>query len=106
MKQLRRIAALATEAAHMLVAMAAGVAAGTYAWRHGWTLPFDSTDSAVITATLAVALVSTGAVATLLEPWVRWTRRTALGHPLACCLECGGLVEVLAADTAPKEISL
>lgn len=104
-RAVRFTAGLAVEAAHMLLALWAGAAAGSYAWQHGYTLPFD-TDS--MSAAIVFGLVAAGAVATLPAPWIATARYLVWGRPLVPCPSCGALGEPPAAHndakSTPKEI--
>lgn len=105
----RYTAGLAVGMAHMLLALWAGSAAGGYAWRHGYTLPFDTSSSAVLSAAIVFGLLAAGAVLLLPEPWMTQVRSLVTGRPLAPCPTCGVLTEPPAthtgAHTTPKEIT-
>ncbi|MFD4178164.1 hypothetical protein [Streptomyces anulatus] len=87
----RYAASLAVCMAHMVLALWAGSAAGGWAWRHGYTLPYDTSSSAGMTAAIVFGLLAAGAVVTLPEPWMTQLRFLIQGHPLERCPECDGL---------------
>ncbi|MFF3843423.1 hypothetical protein [Streptomyces sp. NPDC001930] len=102
----RYTAGLAVSAAHMLLALWAGAAAGGFAWRHGYTLPLDAGSSDPISAAIVFGLVAAGAVLVVPEPWMTQVRHLVMGRPLDYCPTCGGLAEPPAQDTdvnTPKE---
>ncbi|MDX3025346.1 hypothetical protein [Streptomyces acidiscabies] len=105
----RYIASLAVAFAHMLLALWAASAAGGYAWRHGYTLPYDTSSSAVMSAAIVVALTAGGAVLTLPESWMTQVRFLVRGRPLTPCPSCGVLTLPPTANndvnTTPKEIA-
>ena len=105
----RYVASLAVGMAHMLLALWAGSAAGGWAWRHGYTLPYDTSSSAAMSAAIVFGLAAAGAVLTLPEPWMTQVRSLVRGRPLAPCPACGVLSEPPAAhndaNTTPKEIA-
>lgn len=106
----RAVAGFAVFVAHFLIAMAAGTAAGAYAWQHGYTVPGDTSTNALITGAVFVGLLTTAAVITLPEPLTTRLRYAVWGRPMVHCAACGSLVPPLDADnndanTTPKEIT-
>lgn len=102
----RYTASLAVGMAHMLLALWAGSAAGGWAWRHGYTLPYDTSSSAVMSAAIVFGLAAAGAVITLPEPWMTKVRFLVRGRPLLVCEGCGGLISTTGkndVNTTPKE---
>ncbi|MFD3700683.1 hypothetical protein ACFWUZ_31905 [Streptomyces sp. NPDC058646] len=105
----RYAASLAVGMVHMLLALWAGSAAGGWAWRHGYTLPFDTSSSAAMSAAIVFGLLAAGAVLVLPEPWMTQVRHLVAGRPLAPCPTCGALAHPPAAhhatNTTPKELA-
>lgn len=104
----RYTASLAVAFAHLLLTLWAASAAGGYAWRHGYTLPYDTSSSAAMSAAIVVALAVGGAVLTLPEPWMTQVRFLVRGRPLAPCPRCGVLAPPAThndVNTTPKEIA-
>ncbi|MGW0999231.1 hypothetical protein ACWD5V_39390 [Streptomyces sp. NPDC002523] len=105
----RYAASLAVGLAHMLLALWAGVAAGTYAWQHGYTLPLDTSSSAAWNGALAIGLLVAMGALLWPQPWMTQVRYLVQGRPLAPCPTCGALGEPPAAhndlNTTPKEIT-
>ncbi|MYR41247.1 hypothetical protein [Streptomyces sp. SID5910] len=105
----RYAASLAVGMAHMLLALWAGSAAGGWAWRHGYTLPYDTSSSAAMSAAIVFGLLAAGAVVTLPEPWMTQVRFLVRGRPLLVCEGCGGLISTVDhnndVNTTPKEIT-
>ncbi|MFJ4866166.1 hypothetical protein [Streptomyces sp. NPDC088748] len=105
----RYTAGLAVGMVHMLLALWAGSAAGGWAWRHGYTLPYDTSSSAGLSAAIVFGLLAAGAVLVLPEPWMTQVRFLVSGRPLAPCPACGVLAQPPAAhndaNTTPKEIA-
>ncbi|MGW1226616.1 hypothetical protein [Streptomyces sp. NPDC002530] len=102
----RYAASLAIGMTHLLLALWAGSAAGGWAWRHGYTLPFDTSSSAVMSAAIVFGLVAAGAVVNLPEPWMTQVCFLVRGRPLLACDTCGALVGAADHDdvnTTPKE---
>ncbi|MFI7020187.1 hypothetical protein [Streptomyces sp. NPDC050164] len=102
----RYTAGLAVVFAHLLLTLWAGSAAGAYAWRHGYTLPYDTSDSAVLTAAIVVGLATAGAVVTIPEHLVTRLRYAIWGRPLLVCDGCGRLTPPAPhndLNTTPKE---
>lgn len=105
----RYAASLTITAAHLLLALYAAGAVGGYAWRHGYTLPYDTSSSAALTAAIVMGLLAGGAVITVPEPWMTQVRYLVRGRPLTHCPACGVLAEPPVANndqnTTPKEIA-
>lgn len=101
-RAVRSTCAFAVVAAHFLLAMTAGTAAGTYAWRHGYTIPGDTSDSALITCAVLFGLLATVVVITLPDGLVTRLRYAVWGRPLIRCEDCGSIVPPLAADNGQK----
>lgn len=104
----RYTAGLAVGMVHMMLALWAGSAGGGWAWRHGYTIPFDTSSSASMSAAIVFGLLAAGAVLILPEPWMTQVRFLVAGRPLAPCPTCGVLAQPPAdydANTTSKEIA-
>lgn len=99
----RATAGFAVFLAHFTLAMAAGTAAGSYAWRHGYTVPGDTSDTALITCAVLTGLLTTAAVLTLPEGLVTRLRYAVWGRPLVRCTACGSIAPPLEADNDRKQ---
>ncbi|MFJ4343209.1 hypothetical protein [Streptomyces sp. NPDC088915] len=99
----RATAAYLVTVVHALITLAAALAAGTYTWQHGHTLPFDTTATAALNGAVAVGVLVAGALGTVPEALVLRLRYAVWGRPLAHCPTCGGLAEPPAEDTTSKE---
>ncbi|MFH8642271.1 hypothetical protein [Streptomyces goshikiensis] len=94
--------------AHMALGLWAGSAAGGWAWRHGYTLPYDTSSSAGMSAAIVFGLLAAGAVLVLPEPWMNRVRHLIAGRPLVPCPTCGAPTPPPASpdtNTTPKEIA-
>ncbi|MFY0516103.1 hypothetical protein ACOMD4_37815 [Streptomyces anulatus] len=96
----RTTASCALYTAHMLLVLWAASAAGAFSWRSGYTLPYDTSDTALLTAATLFTLLAGGAVATLPEPWLTKARFAIKGRPLENCSECGELIETVKSPAA------
>lgn len=106
----RYLAGLAVGLAHTFLALWAGVAAGTYAWQHGITLPLplDFSASAAWNGAVGFGLLVAMGVLVWPQPWMTQVRRLVQGRPLAPCPTCGGLTEPAAdhtTNTTVKELA-
>ncbi|MFF9638755.1 hypothetical protein ACF1D2_29775 [Streptomyces bacillaris] len=87
----RSAASWAISVAHTLLALWAAAAAAGFSWRSGYTLPYDTSDNALLTAAMVCAVGAAGAVFTLPEPWLTRVRYALKGRPLKRCPACDGL---------------
>lgn len=105
----RYAAVFALGMAHMALGLWAGSAAGGWAWRHSYTLPYDTSSSAAMSAAIVFGLLAAGAVLVLPEPWMTQVRHLIAGRPLAPCPTCGVLAQPPTAhndvNTTPKELA-
>jgi hypothetical protein len=99
----RAIAGFAVFLAHFLLAMAAGTAAGSYAWRHGYTVPGDTGHTALVTGAVLVGLLTAAAVVSLPDGLVVRLRYAVWGRPLVHCAACGSIVPPIEADNDRKQ---
>jgi hypothetical protein len=88
----RYLASVAVDVAHMLLALWAASVAGGWAWRHGYTLPYDTSSSAALTAAIVFGLVAAGAVLVLPGRWVFQIRARIQGWQVEVCDGCGALI--------------
>ncbi|MBD2829940.1 hypothetical protein ID875_21500 [Streptomyces globisporus] len=56
------------QTAHVMLALWAGSAAAEFSWRSGYTLPYDTSDTALLTSAMVFAVLTAGAVVTLPSP--------------------------------------
>lgn len=104
MNRLRRAgrycAAAAISVTHTVLIMWAAIAAASYAWHHGCTLPYDSSANAALTGAVIVGLGAAYAAARVSEPWVNQAWFAVQGRALADCPACGALTEPLTEPVA------
>ncbi|MFJ4745426.1 hypothetical protein [Streptomyces sp. NPDC088775] len=104
MNRLRRAggycAAVAISVTHTVLVLGAGIAAASYAWRHGYTLPYDSSANAALTGAVSAGLGVAYAAARLTDMWVDRAWFAVQGRTLADCPACGALVEPITEPVA------
>ncbi|MEU2076626.1 hypothetical protein [Streptomyces sp. NPDC013489] len=95
----RAAAAYLVGLAHIVLALWAGSAAGTYAWQRGITLPLDHSDNAAWHGSLVAGLLVIAAVLTVPEVLVTRLRFAIWGRPFVPCPSCGALGEPIEAES-------
>ncbi|MFB8314714.1 hypothetical protein ACFC5T_40350 [Streptomyces sp. NPDC055961] len=98
----RYSAGLAAEVPQMVLVLGSAIAAGTYAWNHGYTVPGAGASTA-LAAAITVGALAAVVVANLTRPWTVRLRDAVLGIPIVPCPGCGALVEAADVDQAVKE---